>query len=89
MINNEIAVVIPAYNEEKALPEVIERLDKYFSRDQVFLANDGSTDDTALIAEQLGIKIISGSVNKGKSTLSIRFEVAINTFLWNKVQSIL
>jgi glycosyltransferase involved in cell wall biosynthesis len=65
-MNSEIAVVIPAYNEEKALPIVIKELDKYFSRDQLFLANDGSTDDTALIAKQLGIKSISGSVNRGK-----------------------
>jgi glycosyltransferase involved in cell wall biosynthesis len=66
LINNEIAVVIPAFNEEKALSDVIGQLDEYFSRDQMFLANDGSTDNTALIATQLGIQIISGSVNRGK-----------------------
>ncbi len=66
LMNCEIAVIIPAYNEEEALSFVVRRLDKFFSRDQMILANDGSTDNTLLIAKQLGLKTINGSVNRGK-----------------------
>lgn len=44
-----IAVVIPAYNEERFILEVIETIPKYV--DHIIVINDGSTDNTSEIVE--------------------------------------
>lgn len=43
-----IAVVIPAYNEEKLLPRVLETLPDYV--DRIYVVDDGSTDNTYALA---------------------------------------
>ncbi len=62
----DFLVLLPAYNEEDSLPMVIHQLDEIFSRDQLILADDGSTDKTSKVAQQLGIKIIKNKNNRGK-----------------------
>ncbi|MDX9986251.1 MAG: glycosyltransferase family 2 protein [Dehalococcoidales bacterium] len=64
----KIAVVVPAYNEEKFIADVINGIPKYV--DRVYVVNDASTDKTAEIANALAerddrIKIISLEQNKG------------------------
>lgn len=57
-------VIIPAYNEEKTLGQVINDLrSKGFSH--LVVINDGSTDRTAEIAQRQGAKVISHSINCG------------------------
>jgi glycosyltransferase involved in cell wall biosynthesis len=65
-------VVIPAYNEEKSIREVITRIPDLTSRGiQLFpvVVDDGSTDRTAQYAREAGAAVISHSVNMrvGKS----------------------
>ena len=59
-----IAVCIPAYNEEISIGSVILLAKKYC--DQVILCDDGSTDRTASIAEELGAIVIRHKHNMGK-----------------------
>jgi glycosyltransferase involved in cell wall biosynthesis len=59
-----ILVGIPAYNEEKTIAKVIANTKKY--ADTIIVADDGSTDDTGLIAEDLGAKVLRHARNKGK-----------------------
>lgn len=66
MIKKEIIVIIPAYNEELSLPKLIHQLDKYFTREQILIADDGSVDNTLSIAEDLGIKTVKNTLNQGK-----------------------
>ncbi|WP_297068158.1 glycosyltransferase family 2 protein [Thermococcus sp.] len=47
-----ISVVVPAYNEEKRLPEVLRRLPEFV--DEVIVVDDGSTDGTYDVAVRLG-----------------------------------
>lgn len=60
---NTIAL-IPAYNEEKTIADVIIKTKPYV--DQVTVINDGSVDSTAEKAKQAGATVISHKVNLGK-----------------------
>ncbi len=58
-------VIIPTYNNEQSLAEVIEDVKKYTSN--VIVVNDGSTDSTSQILLDLdGVDIINYPNNKGK-----------------------
>ena len=62
MVN--IVAIIPAYNEEKALADVIAKTFKYV--DKVIVVNDGSVDKTAEVALNAGAEVISHSTKLGK-----------------------
>jgi glycosyltransferase involved in cell wall biosynthesis len=59
-----VLVGIPAYNEEKAIAKVIVNSKKY--ADAIVVVDDGSTDDTGLIAGNLGVSVIRHVSNRGK-----------------------
>jgi peptidoglycan-N-acetylglucosamine deacetylase len=56
-----ISVVVPAYNEEKYLPQCLESLrDQDYSGDyEIIVADNASTDGTALVAASRGARVIS------------------------------
>jgi len=59
-----IAVGIPAFNEEATIAKVVVRALRH--ADKVLVVDDGSGDDTALIAEKLGVAVIRHERNLGK-----------------------
>lgn len=53
-----ISIIIPAYNAEGTLPECLESISD--SQVEVIVVDDGSTDETAAVAEQFpGVQVIS------------------------------
>jgi len=52
MLCTMLAVIIPAYNEERTLPEVIRRVVSLSIVTQVIVVSDGSTDQTPAIIRQ-------------------------------------
>jgi glycosyltransferase involved in cell wall biosynthesis len=74
---------IPCYNEERHIGDIVDEANKYV--DQVIVIDDGSSDNTAQVAEAAGALVIRHKVNKGKG-------MAINTaFKWareNYVQAV-
>lgn len=58
-----IMVAIPAYNEGHFIGEVVIRAKRF--ADRVVVIDDGSTDNTALVAEDAGASVINHGVNKG------------------------
>ena len=58
-----VVVAIPAFNEEKAIAQVILQAQKYANR--VIVCDDGSRDMTAEIAEKLGAEVIRHGRNLG------------------------
>ena len=52
----ELSVIVPCYNEEDNLPELVERTERVFERrricGEIVLVNDGSRDGTA--AQKIG-----------------------------------
>jgi glycosyltransferase involved in cell wall biosynthesis len=61
-----IVAAIPAYNEEKTIAKVVVRARKHV--DRVVVVDDGSRDDTALIAEGLGAVVVRHERNLGYGT---------------------
>ncbi len=59
----DFLVIIPAYNEEKTIGNLITRIKKQgFS---ILVIDDGSIDDTSIIAETHGAKVIKHRRNQG------------------------
>jgi glycosyltransferase involved in cell wall biosynthesis len=59
-----VVVGIPALDEERAIAKVVVRSKKH--ADKVLVVDDGSKDDTALIAESLGAVVLRHEKNLGK-----------------------
>ncbi|MFX1318284.1 MAG: glycosyltransferase family 2 protein [Promethearchaeota archaeon] len=59
-----VCCVIPAYQESRAIKEVVTLSRKYCSC--VIVIDDGSTDNTAQIAEEQGAKVLRHPQNMGK-----------------------
>ena len=58
-----VTIGIPAFNEEKNIAGIISKLKKY--ADTIIVCDDGSTDLTAKISEELGAIVITHEKNKG------------------------
>ena len=58
-----VTIGIPAFNEEKNIAEIISKLKKY--ADTIIVCDDGSTDLTGKISEELGTIVITHEKNKG------------------------
>jgi glycosyltransferase involved in cell wall biosynthesis len=64
----KLLIIIPAYNEEKTIGFVLDRIPKTFkgiSKRDILVIDDGSKDRTSLIAKDKGAKVISHIKNKG------------------------
>ena len=64
MENNHICALIPAFNAESSLGEVIELAKKFIQR--VIVVSDGSTDNTGAVARSRGVELITIPSNRGK-----------------------
>ncbi|MEL6108109.1 MAG: glycosyltransferase [Planctomycetota bacterium] len=69
----KVFLALPAYNEQEALPELLERVGEAFADNQlpyeVIVVDDGSSDDTAQIVSQLSfqmpVHLVQHQVNQG------------------------
>ena len=64
-----ISIVIPVYNEEQFIEEIIKRVNAVDIKKEIIVVNDGSTDSTKLKLENINLKnlkIINNHNNKGK-----------------------
>lgn len=64
--NLKITAIIPAFNEEDHIKDVIKSVEKRKEIDEIIVVDDGSTDATSNIAKKCGIKVIKSSENQGK-----------------------
>ena len=62
----KVSVIIPAFNEEETVANVINVVKKVKYVDEVIVVNDGSTDNTESEAKSAGAIVINHEVNKGK-----------------------
>lgn len=60
-----VLVIIPAYNEEKSIGGVIDKIQKTTPGVDIVIIDDGSSDKTAKIVQKKGIRVLSHSVNVG------------------------
>lgn len=64
----KLAILIPAYNEEKMLRKVIKSLPRRFpkiTKKEIIVVSDGSTDRTAMIALKNKVTLIEHDLNRG------------------------
>ena len=85
-----LSVIIPAYNEEKTLAQVIDRVVALPLRPQVIVVSDGSTDGTNAIVRDYGsrgtmparaLRFSLGSFTQPSRTQSSRMPI------WNTPRS--
>jgi len=64
----KLTILIPAYNEEATIKQVIQEIPKSFesvSETEIIVIDDGSSDNTAKIAKENGATVYSFSQNQG------------------------
>ncbi len=71
----KLSVIIPAYNEENRIPKTLREIDKYLKEQpyeyEILVVNDGSSDNTVNIVNELkreiaNLKLIDNKENHGK-----------------------
>jgi len=76
---SRVTIVIPAFNEEKTIVEVINAAKKF---GEIVVVNDGSTDSTKTLAKNAGVKVISHERNMGYTS-------AVRTGIKNSTRDII
>ncbi len=64
---SDVAVIIPAHNEEVAIGKCINALLRIVPSTQIFIASDGSRDRTVHIGRSLGCNVLDIQPNAGKA----------------------
>lgn len=64
-LKNKTVVLLPAYNESKTIGHILKNLESF---KDVLVVNDGSQDDTAVIAQKHDVRVLTISCNSGKGT---------------------
>ncbi len=64
-MKSRVLVIIPAYNEEKSIGRVIDRIQKTTRGVDIVIVNDGSSDNTAKIVREKGIRVLAHPINLG------------------------
>ena len=74
--DKRICVVVPAYNEEKLIGSVLDRIPDFV--DTLVVVNDGSTDETPNIARAKGALVVTHNINRG---VGVAFHTGVNKAL--------
>ena len=64
-MSSDLTVVIPAYNEEKAIGGVVRELVQKAPGVKVLVVDDGSEDGTGSVAREAGASVIRHKINRG------------------------
>jgi len=62
----KIKTLIPAFNEEKTIGDIIDTLNQVSLINEVIVVDDGSEDNTYLVAKNRGARVIKMNQNRGK-----------------------
>jgi glycosyltransferase involved in cell wall biosynthesis len=80
-----VAVLIPAYNAAEYLPELFGRTAAILPKENIFLVDDGSHDETKGISERFGVNVISHRSNFGKGAA---LQTGFDAILKKKIEAI-
>ena len=77
-MDSKLIIYMPALNEADSIEQVIDSLPKEIqdiNSIEVLVVDDGSTDDTAVLAKRAGASIVKHRINKG---VGIAFQSAVS-----------
>ncbi len=60
-----LSIILPAKNESAAIGATVAAIREHFAGAEILVVNDGSTDDTAAIAESAGARVVHHPYSKG------------------------
>lgn len=60
-----MVIIIPAWNEQETLPDVVREVREVLPSVDVVVVNDGSTDETSRVAREAGARVLDLPVNLG------------------------
>jgi len=72
----DVSVILPALNEEEAIPIVVDDIRKWVPDAEIIVVDDGSSDASAQVAQNLGCVVVRHDHNKGKGA-SLRSGLAV------------
>lgn len=75
----EWTLILPAYNEEPTIAQVLGTVTHSFPEAEIIVVSDGSTDRTPLLAKQHGVRCVHYSPNRGKGYAVRRGVLAATT----------
>ena len=74
----KILVLIPAFNAEKTISQLIEQISPFLNKKDILVVDDGSLDSTYEIAKSCGVNLLQHKKNKGKGeALKTGFKYAL------------
>ncbi len=74
----KILIAIPALNEESSIAQVIQDVQAFIPQSQILVIDDGSIDNTSLVAKEAGATVISLPFNVGVGgALRVAFKFAV------------
>ena len=65
-MNKLVSIIMPVKNGNNYIREAIESIKNQNVNSEIIVIDDGSTDNTASIAEELGCNVIKHEINKGQ-----------------------
>ena len=83
MARHRVAILIPAYNEEKTITKIINETKKY---GKIIVIDDGSNDKTAYLSKKSGALVESHSKNFGYDALMAKHQEHLDKIEELKVQ---
>jgi glycosyltransferase involved in cell wall biosynthesis len=78
-----VSAYIPCYNNAKTVEQAIAGIQRQtIPVDEIFVVDDGSTDDSAAVVERLGVRVLRMETNQGRGAVRARaMETARNEFV--------
>ncbi|GAH49821.1 unnamed protein product, partial [marine sediment metagenome] len=62
---SSVTVVLPAFNEGQTIAKTVSELRRMYPEYEILVVDDGSTDNTAELAEQKGARVVRNRANSG------------------------
>lgn len=63
--NENLSIIIPAKNEAAVIADVVSAVRSIYQSAEIIVVNDGSTDETAMLAIQSGARVVSHPISLG------------------------